>query len=318
MDKIFVQRDLRRRFGYSGLTVLVYYFILDIAVSVTLFFDSFLYLINHAFNPNGVQGDIFKRLADNGWGYILGCIIGGSILMFWKKPRFCLKDIWRGNKPMTGKAFSVLFCVFISGQALFVVLEPLLEWLLNLIGLSGRGALESVTGASDSVSMFLYVSLFAPVFEEILFRGLILRNLMPYGKKFAILSSAFLFGLFHGNLTQSLYAFAVGLVLGYAAAEYSLGWAVLLHFINNFILGDLFSWAMELYPAAHLEIILYALIFGCAVVSLILAAVKSRSIADYLTSKKIHPLCIRCFFTSPGVLVFTIYMALNMLLLLFI
>ncbi len=318
MDKKTIQGDLRRQFGYSGLTVLVYYFLINTAVTAVLFADGFAYFLSQLLNPYGDYADITERLMGNGWGYLLACIIGGIILLCWKKPRYCFHDIWQREKKMTGKAFAVLFCVFLSGQALFTVLEPLLEWLLNLLGLSGRGVLETVTGAPNTVSMFLYVSLFAPVFEEVLFRGLILRNLLPYGKKFAILGSAFLFGIFHGNLTQSLYAFAVGLVLSYAAAEYSLGWAVLLHFINNFVLGDLFSRAMELFPAAHLDILLYALIFGCAAVCLILAAVKSRSIAEYFASKKIHPWCIRCFFTSPGVLVLTGYMVLNMILLLFI
>lgn len=318
MDKITIQRDLRRHFGHSGLTVLVYYFILNATVTVALLAEGFVYFINQLLNPNVDYGDITDRLMGNGWGYLLACIIGGIILLCWKKPRFCFRDIWRREKPMTGKAFFVLLCVFISGQALFTVLEPLLEWLLNLIGLSGRGALDTVTGAPDTVSMFLYVSLFAPLFEEVLFRGLILRNLLPYGKKFAIMGSAFLFGIFHGNLSQSLFAFVVGLVLGYAAAEYSLGWAVLLHFINNFVLGDLFSRAMELFPAAHLDILLYVLIFGCAVISLILAAVKSRKIADYLTTKRIHPWCLHCFFTSPGVLIVTGYMVVNMILLLLI
>ena len=42
-------------------------------------------------------------------------------------------------------------------------------------------------------------AILAPVAEELMFRGWILRSLRPYGKRFAVLGSAVLFGIFHGN-----------------------------------------------------------------------------------------------------------------------
>ena len=107
MDKITIQGDLRRHFGHSGLTVLVYYFILNATVTVALLAEGFVYFINQLLNPNVDYGDITDRLMGNGWGYLLACIIGGIILLCWKKPRFCFRDIWRREKPMTGKAFFV-------------------------------------------------------------------------------------------------------------------------------------------------------------------------------------------------------------------
>ena len=66
--------------------------------------------------------------------------------------------------------------------------------------------------------------------------------------------SALLFGVFHGNLVQIPFAFLVGLVLGYVAAEYSLGWCILLHWINNCVLGML----LERWPLAQGVIVLAA------------------------------------------------------------
>ena len=67
-----------------------------------------------------------------------------------------------------------------------------------------------------------------------LFRGLILRTLRPFGKRFAIVMSAVLFGMFHGNLLQAPCAMVIGLLFGYAAMEHSILWAVALHvFINQ-------------------------------------------------------------------------------------
>ena len=84
-------------------------------------------------------------------------------------------------------------------------------------------------------------SILAPLWEELLFRGYVLRTLRPYGKRFAVMGSGVLFGLFHGNLLQTPYAVLMGLVLGYLTVEYSIHWAVLLHLFNNLVLADLLS-----------------------------------------------------------------------------
>ena len=57
--------------------------------------------------------------------------------------------------------------------------------------------------------------IFGPVLEELIFRKLMLDRTRGYGEKTAIIFSAVCFGLFHGNLTQFLYAACVGLFLGY-------------------------------------------------------------------------------------------------------
>ena len=237
MDHRILMNDLRRCFGQNGWILLVYYLIMNLAVMLAVFVDEMILYIQYLLDPSNFTQDleslILERAAGNGWGYLLACVVGGTILLCWKKPIFLVNQIWHKEKSMTGKAFVVLFCVFMTGQAIQLLLSPVLEWLLNQIGLSAMASLESATAGINTFSMFLYMAIFAPIFEEILFRGLILRNLLPYGKKFAILASSFLFGMFHGNLLQSPYAFLVGLVLGYTAVEYSISWAIVLHMFNS-------------------------------------------------------------------------------------
>ena len=55
---------------------------------------------------------------------------------------------------------------------------------------------------------------------------------------FAIVTSAAMFGLYHDDLVQGLFAFGAGLVLGFVAMEYSLFWAIALHVCNNALLSD--------------------------------------------------------------------------------
>jgi len=322
MNENLIKKDLRRKLGQNSWIVLVYYFILNAAVTAAILIDGIIFLLQSLLSSPQTGMDfenvLSDRMLNNAWGYLAACLIGGLILLIWKKPDFCFRQIWRTDKRMTFPVFMTLFCAFFSTQALFTLLTPLIEWLLNQVGLSATASLESASDAADSVSMFLYASLFAPVFEEILFRGLILRNMMPYGKKIAILGSAFLFGIFHGNLIQTPYAFACGLVLGYAAAEYSLGWAVLLHFLNNFVLGDLLTRLSEIIPGGIVDFCIYVFIFGCAAASLIISAVKSKQIADYFSYRRIHPWCLKAFFAAPGTIVITVMMVINMILLLIV
>lgn len=91
--------------------------------------------------------------------------------------------------------------------------------------------------AETTVSLALYTAVAAPVTEELLFRGAVLRSLQPYGKRFAIFCSALLFGLVHQNLTQTPFAFGFGLLAGYVAVEYSILWSMSLHILNNAVLA---------------------------------------------------------------------------------
>lgn len=96
---------------------------------------------------------------------------------------------------------------------------------------------DSIAESSVTVSMWLYVGLVAPICEEVLFRGVLMKELKPLGKNFAIVTSAMVFGLFHDDVVQGTFAFLFGLILGFVAMEYSLVWSIALHIFNNAILS---------------------------------------------------------------------------------
>ena len=309
MDRKTLEHDLRHSFGMNGWVLLIYYGIMNISVFIAIILD----VIILKPNTNGAGQSALERASGNGWGYLIACILGGVLLLIWKKPKHCFCQIWSHEKKMSGKAFFVLLSAFLTGQAIQILLFPVIEWLLSLLGLSASVFADAATAGSSTLSMFLYVAVFAPLFEEILFRGVILHNFLPYGKKFAIFASSFLFGIFHGNLIQTPYAFIVGLVLGYAAVEYGLVWSILLHLINNLVLGELLVYIDKQFPLLHINLLLYLLLFCCTIVTVVLSAVKWRSIAEYFSYRRIHPMCLKNFFLSMGVIVFTVIMLWNIL-----
>lgn len=75
----------------------------------------------------------------------------------------------------------------------------------------------------------------APINEECIMRGIIFSNLKKnMAPKYAIVISAILFGVFHMNIVQGLYATAIGLLMAYYAYKYdSIIASMLLHAVFN-------------------------------------------------------------------------------------
>lgn len=85
-----------------------------------------------------------------------------------------------------------------------------------------------------NAAMLIYAVIIAPITEELLFRGLILRTFQRTGRTFAIVASSMLFALIHGNFIQSIPTFFIGLVLGYVTMRCgSVLPAILIHLVNN-------------------------------------------------------------------------------------
>lgn len=116
---------------------------------------------------------------------------------------------------------------------------------------------------------FATVAILPPLAEEFSFRGVALGALRPYGDGFAILGSAFLFAIMHGNLVQIPFAFLCGLILGYITVCSGSIWpAVAVHFLNN---G--FSVMQELLPQTNGNMILIYVIYAIAMIAAVVAAV---------------------------------------------
>lgn len=312
-----INRWLRRRFSPIGWLLLVYYVLMTLFISLTMTMDAVKQSL-WAFAAGDYSGKLdWNQLYSNGWGYIAAALTGIAVLHAWKGNTYWKQEILAKEKKMDIRVFPcfLLFCM--GAQMLSSLWISLLEVLMNISGKSVMPILEKVSGSSNNFSLFLYASLIAPIWEEVLFRGYILRTLRPYGKRFAVLGSALLFGLFHGNLLQTPYAVAVGLVLGYITVEYSIGWAILLHMFNNLVLADLLSRLTSSWTEMAAGMLNLFLFGGSAVISLLILIRNRRAIRAYRKGEWMDRRCIKCFFTNPGILVLTAVMTVSMVLTLF-
>ena len=313
MDEKYVNRFLRREFRVIGWLLVAYYGIMNILAVAAVFSDvlrQFLQSLSRGQFP--VNPDI-HALMGNGWGYVATVAVGLLFLFCWKEDRFWKESVLASHGRMTGGVFAVLACLCMAAQLVNSLWIAGLELVMNQFDRSVMDILESVSGQSDTFSMFLYASILAPVSEELIFRGYILQTLRPYGKKFAIVLSAFLFGIFHGNLLQTPYAFLMGLVLGYVTVEYHIGWAVALHVFNNLVLADLLTRLTGGLSEQASEAVSLVLLGGAAIAAGVVLIVKRKRIGEYIRSDWMDRRCVKCFFTNSGVIVLMVLMALNVL-----
>lgn len=114
-----------------------------------------------------------------------------------------------GAKRTVTAVFACLFLMY-GGNLLGSLITAVL-------GLLRGAAVENpvLEYAQGSFQTLLFVVLLAPMLEELVFRKLLIDRMAPYGGKLAVVLSALLFGLFHGNLSQFFYAFGLGLAFGY-------------------------------------------------------------------------------------------------------
>ena len=100
---------------------------------------------------------------------------------------------------------------------------------------SYKELIQSMAGTGIDWMTFISVSFLAPVGEELLFRGVIFHYARGAMKlKWALLFQAILFGIYHLNLIQFVYAAVIGYILGVLAERSgSILPGIVLHIIIN-------------------------------------------------------------------------------------
>ena len=181
---------------------------------------------------------------------------------------------------------AICYGVMITGNLIGMGVNSLLSpGSMDLIG-----TLATEAGLTwETVIAFVVL---APVFEELVFRKVIVDRVLPFGEWPAIVFSGLTFGLFHGNLTQFFYATMLGMTLAYVYIRtgrvlYTIG----LHACLNFLGGVLPLWL----PAAS------AVMLGVAVLGVVLF---------FIGLKKVHvnrngvPGAGAAMFTNTGMILF--------------
>ena len=108
--------------------------------------------------------------------------------------------------------------------------------LLEGLGVSLPASPVSFSTGTEFLLGLVFVCVMPAIFEELANRGVILNGLTRMGAWPAILLSAFIFAIMHGNPHQLIHQFFLGAVMAYAVlVSGNILSSVIIHFANNFI-----------------------------------------------------------------------------------
>jgi len=196
--------------------------------------------------------------------------------------------------------FVALVCICYAAMIVGNLVGIGVNLLLSPNSVNLVGDLASASGLNaETVVAFVVL---APVFEELVFRKVLVDRVLPLGEWPAILFSGIAFGLFHGNLTQFFYAALLGMILAYVYVRtgnvlYTMG----IHACINCLGGVL----PLLFPSASL------LVMPVALAGLILFFALKK---DIRVEKNAAPGVGGAMFGNVGMILFLLFSGLIMLL----
>ncbi|RSX55120.1 CAAX amino terminal protease family protein [Bifidobacterium dolichotidis] len=176
--------------------------------------------------------------------------------------------------------------------------------------------IEAFVGQNILIDL-IFTVLLAPIVEEWFFRQQVISRLRRYDEKTAILISAVIFGLGHGNIFQFFYAFGLGLVFGYIYVRTSrLIYSIGLHMIINALGSIGSSWIEQAEQVGTgfgtVASMLYVIAFVSGIIAGIVLLVKRcRTLVFYTTPEQLPSRsAVKVAFGNGGMITFLICAAL--------
>lgn len=204
---------------------------------------------------------IFFNVLSNSVGYNF---LGSTFLMFITPflcsllPAVLYFSVTRENY----KEVLSLNKISLSNVILIVIMAILIQPIANFVSyitsyLFTNTASEAMNSISDvPFWFFLLISAILPaIFEEVVFRGIILSGVRSAGVLKSALISGLFFGIIHLNPHQFIYAFLIGIVFAlfviYTKSIYS---SILAHFIINGTQGFILYMSKNFYSQEELSV----------------------------------------------------------------
>ncbi|WP_162846890.1 CPBP family intramembrane glutamic endopeptidase [Marinicella litoralis] len=131
--------------------------------------------------------------------------------------------------------FNWTLIALLFGLSYWQIDQWLMSYLLQTDRQADITAWQQNTANYHPISLFISSVLFAPVFEELVFRGLMLRALLQKANGFiSVTMTALLFAAIHLSWPEAISVFAVGLIYGWMTVKSkSLIPALLAHITHN-------------------------------------------------------------------------------------
>lgn len=202
--------------------ILIQYIVSFVDIAILLLKNS---LQDKALSADESASSVIKADHDNPWNlaamsaaqYLIYIIIFG----IWYYISFIKENEVKFQKAVTNKVIVFLVIAGVSAQFFTDSILTLARERFPKQFDNYDEMMDKVAGAYSNWLMLLAVFFLAPIGEELLFRGLILRKskeILP--SVYAAILNGLLFGIYHGNVIQGIYAFLFGTLLSFIAMHF--------------------------------------------------------------------------------------------------
>ena len=279
LDPLREKREVRQRSMFIGLAMLIT-LAAQVFWSLAYFNLMALFGIDRAAAVEIAQRPIVNQLINQ---ILSATVFTLPFLVVTSGCQLKLGEIASYKKPEKEFLLPIIF-ISISFFAFANMASSIVVNLFASTGIEIRGGtMPETTGIFGFVVTFIGTAIVAPLAEEFAMRGVVLGALRKYGDGFAIIVSALLFGLMHGNFMQIPFAFVVGLALGFAVIKTGSVWTgVLIHFINNAsaVILETVSRGMPQTAKALINTGYFCLCLGCMFVGILLLKGDTKKLCE--------------------------------------
>lgn len=128
---------------------------------------------------------------------------------------------------------------------------------------------EEMFNNNGIVIQLVVIGILAPVSEELIFRGLIFRRSRDYvGFMWAAVCSGLFFGIYHGNLTQGIFAFFMGMLFAAIYEHFGTLWAPIVAHMANNIFATLENNLLDKIDVPDIAYFIFVIVIGAAGIAL--------------------------------------------------
>lgn len=207
------------------------------------------------------------------------------------------KDYWTNPN----LSFKKIFNYIILGLGLLLLTNAITSMFSFLTNMNTSqytfiGEFRTKENIIKNVIYFFYFVLLKPISDEMIYRGIVQRQLGHYGRYFGVLGSAFLYALLQGNIVSAIPAFFIGWYLSLISLKYH---SIKITIVTSSFI-HLFDWIIAILPSNLLIIttLLVLFIYIMCVVILINKSVNTNSIRYGATDGKLW----KIYLTSPSII----------------
>lgn len=258
-----MKRELAK-YGYViGMSVILYIAVQLIATYVIALF------INPISNATGLNVDVISMFSN-----IIVFII--SLLV----PALFVNSYIEENKSSKKVDIKTTSKIVVMTVPIVAIIQIVIGYLFERLGLNydivDKMNIYSDTSVFSNILFFIYIAVLPAIFEEFYVRKAVLEYSQKYGNTFAIISTSILFAVLHMNISQSLFAFIMGIILAVIAIySNSIIPTGIIHFLNNgyAVLTMIFENNVVILTIIN---VIYSLLIIIGIVEILIAIIKNR------------------------------------------